>query len=592
MDPVVHPNPLIATAGFSGQFDPAAAGGGTFDVELFESPHATTAPRKRPDGPIAGWHAESDLAIAYHGDLFNAAELRLALQLPPDAPIGQVLLAGWRRWFDDLWARLNGVLALALRDGNSLLLYRDPSALCTLYCDVGHAGRVSFATCIDALRQPDGPRRIARHSLHEYLRFLDIAAPRTLFDNVIAVEAGRRLGWSGGALQTIAVPTPREASTPPASFDDAVDRLDVLLQDSVRARLAGSQRPAAFLSGGIDSALLCAIAARQRSDLTAVTVGFAAAPFDESPVAARIAADLGIEHQVLHFQRPDHLAAFERLARGLEQPMADPATPSTVLAFDHCVGRFDAVLDGTGADEAVGMQPARHLRLAVGCGSLLPRAPRLALARAMRALPGLSGYAPLVDFEHPADPLIRWHGFTRHEIESLCGEPVSFADTQFYRTFARFPRGAHAERYSALLNAMPCDRLHQAARVSGLQPRYPYADRHVDRFIRELRTDYRWLPGEPKRILRAVLARYVPVRLWDIPKHGFDFPLADFLAAEDHRLVRRYLDPIRWGGTKWLSAERVGELARRFIAGEQRLRFRVWALVILAAWLEHQGDLH
>jgi asparagine synthase (glutamine-hydrolysing) len=350
------------------------------------------------------------------------------------------------------------------------------------------------------------------------------------------------------------------------------------------------QRPAAFLSGGIDSSLIGAIAGRKRLDLTAITVGFDDAILDEAPLALRIAQHLGLRHEVLRFSHQEYVGAFERLARQLEQPMADPATPATVLAFDHCRKHFDAVLDGTGADEAVGLMPPRHVRLAVGYASRVPAAVRHRTARALRAVPKLAGYAPVFDFEHPADTMSRWHGFSRAEIERLTGEPASLHHAQFFRTYHRFGRHAHFERYSALLNAMTCDRLNQSMAISGATVRFPFWNVDTDRFLRQLRTDFRYLPGQPKRILRALLARYVPAELWNLPKHGFNFPLRDFLAADDHALVRRHLDPARWVDHGLLRADAVQHCAQRFVAGDDRLTFRVWALVVLGAWLEAHGE--
>jgi asparagine synthase (glutamine-hydrolysing) len=188
--------------------------------------------------------------------------------------------------------------------------------------------------------------------------------------------------------------------------------------------------------------------------------------------------------------------------------------------------------------------------------------------------------------------MMRWRGFTRAEIEQLCGEPVSFDHTTFYRTFSGFPRHAHYERYSALVDTMASDRLSQAMRAADFhQVRLPFFDRDTDRFIRQLPADWRYLPGEPKRILRALLERYVPRQIWDVPKHGFDFPLQWFLATNDHALVRRYLLAGRWLDRGVLDADGVRDYARRFIAGDQRLIFRVWALVVLGAWLERHEDV-
>lgn len=535
--------------------------------------------------------------MVFRGEIYNAPDLCKTLGLAADTPLPRILLAAWRRWSVDFLLQLNGLIALALRHGGELLLYRDASGVQNLFYQTARNGQVAFATQLDALlRLPGTERRLARRSLHEYLRFLDIAAPNTLFEGVHAVQAGQLVRWSAGGLESVSWPDSVANSVtetvPDISFSEAVEMLEAHLVHSVKSRLADSIRPAAFLSGGIDSSLLCAMASRHRRDMTAVTVGFEGAAFDEAPVARRVAAHLGVKHEVLRFDRGQYLSAFDALSQHMEQPMADPATPATVLAFGHCRARFDSVLDGMGADDAVGTMPPRHVRLAVGYASLLPFPARRVLVGLLRAAPRLSAYSPILDFEHPADTMIRWRGFTRPEVEVLCGEPVSFAHTHFYQTFARYPRGAHFDRFSALLNATPSDRLNQATLISGARVRYPFWDNDTARFIGQLRTDYRHLPGQPKRILRALLARYIPPHIWDVPKHGFNFPLWAFLSAEDFGLVRRHLDLDRWRQYGLVSADVVQDYARRFVAGDQRLTFRIWTLVVLGAWLERHDSLH
>lgn len=527
----------------------------------------------------------------FHGELFNRRMLCHELGLASETLVPDILLAGWQRWWLELPSRMDGVFALALRDGDELLLYRDSSGLRNLYWQQAADGTIEFASRLGTLppRTMD-PLRLDRHSVHEYLRLLEVAPPHTLLPGVSAVEAGQALHWSGGRGGWAApLPAP-PAIDAPVSFNAAVDELEIRLQRSVQVRLEGVVRPAAFLSGGIDSALLCALAARQHADLAAVTVGFDGAAFDEAPVAQRIAAHLGIRHELLRFSRGQYLRAFERLSREAEQPTADPAAMATLLAFEHCAARFDTVLDGTGADEAVGAMPPRHVRWAVGQASRLPRALRQGTARRLHAVPGLAGYAPLFDFDHPADTLSRWHGFTRMQIEQLCEEPVSLEHTQFFRTFARHPRHAHFERYSALLNVMTSERLNQALRITGATVRFPFWAAETEGFIRQLRTDYRHSPGQPKRILRALLARYVPAPLWDLPKHGFNFPLKEFLSADNFYLVRQHLEPARWQQHAVLNVEQVRHYSQQFMAGNDRLTFRIWALVVLGAWLEQHQD--
>lgn len=569
---------MRADDGFFGQFTPTDSGHPASAEPLLRS---------------SGWTWEGAIGLRLHGEVFNAEELCGQLGLPRDTPAARALLAGWLRWAEALLPRIDGVFALAIQDRHRLRLFRDPSGLRNLYLHTGQAGRVSFGTDLqDLMRLPGVAKRLARHSLHEYLRFGDIAAPHTVYQEVLAVRPGHMVCWSTSGIEEHRVSTADSDDASPCSFGDAVEMLDRHLAQGIQRRLQHAERPASFLSGGIDSALLVAIASRQRRDLTAVTVGFDNSADDESPVAQRIAAHVDIRHEILKFSRSDYLGAFERINSGVEQPIADPALASTVLAFEHCKNRFDVVIDGTGADEGLGLMPPRHVRLAVQYASVLPRPLRAGLTGLLRSVPSLAGYAPVTDFEHPADTMIRWQGFTRQEIERLCGEPVSFAHTEFYQTFQRHPRAAHFERYSALINAMPCDRLNQAMRLSGLPVRFPFCESRTDRFVRSLPVEHRYLPGEPKRILRALLARYVPRSIWEAPKHGFNFPLGEFLAADDYALVKRLRDPGPWLRSAQMTHAPVRQYASEFMAGDRRLAFRVWTLVLLGAWLERQDDIH
>lgn len=530
-------------------------------------------------------------AFLFQGDILGVEPQQSCLGLIEMVPASDVPMADQVQALARDLAGRDGIFVLARSKGSVTTLFRDGSGLRSLYWAQAASSQVKFGTNpIEVDLAAQGLRRISRPALHEYLRMLDIAAPQSFVAGVHAVEAGMLTAVIGDEVvrEDVSVAAARH---PGLDFEGAVYALEESLAKSVAMRLRGSSRPAAFLSGGIDSALICALAARERPDITAVTVGFHDDAYDESPVAARIAVHLGIRHVVMRFDRDEILDAFGRLAMRADQPFADPTGPVTLLTFERCREQFDVVLDGTGADAAIGAMPPRHVRRAIQWASMMPRVGRMALGRLLRRIPRLARISPVVDFEHPADTMIRWQGFTRTEIEALCGEPVSFEDTSFYRTFSRFPRAAHYERYSALMAATPDDRVAQAMRISGLDVRFPFCDRDTERYLRQLPTEFKYLPGEPKRILRALLARYVPRALWDLPKHGFNFPLEAFLRGDGGRIVRDHLAAERWRRHGLLSPDGVEHYARRFLDGDSRLTFRVWALVVLGAWLERHDDL-
>jgi asparagine synthase (glutamine-hydrolysing) len=589
---------MIPASGFYGILDPRGyLPHENFNVAELPPPCHTSKSRwmgvwsERPLQAV--FKGEGGRWLAFHGAICNQQALLQQLDLPADDCTGKLLLKAWGRWPDDWTTRLDGLYALAYwtEDGRDLTLRRDASGTLGLFHTRTASGCLAFSSHLGALvRLPGVNRRIARKGLHEYLRLLDIAAPNTIFEGVRAVPAGE-----GVILDTHRPEVEIVCATLPAPllevpFEDAVTELESRLTESVGRRLDGMKHPAAFLSGGVDSSLICALAARQRSDLETITVGFDGTAYDETPIARSVADHLGLHHRVLRFERDDFLRALANAGRHAEQPMADPAGPATLLAFEDIQQNHDVVLDGSGADEQVGAMPPRHVRVAIEYTARLPAALRRGLSAVLPRLPGLAGYVPLFDFEHPAETTMRWHGFRRQEIEALCGEPVSLAHTRFHEVFARFPRNDHYARYSALLDAMPNDRLGQAALITGLEVRFPFYDPAVETWLRGQPLAHRWQEDAPKHILRALLARHVPRSLWDLPKHSFDFPLLEFLSAEDFQVVRRYLLHDRWDRWQVLAPGHVAEYGRRFIVGERSLRFRVWALVVLAAWLEGHLD--
>jgi asparagine synthase (glutamine-hydrolysing) len=149
----------------------------------------------------------------------------------------------------------------------------------------------------------------------------------------------------------------------------------------------------------------------------------------------------------------------------------------------------------------------------------------------------------LFDFETPADLLICWHGWSASEIERLCGEPAQLERSRFFRIYRRFSSENRMDRYSALMGNLPDDWVHQAAQATGLRVRFPYGDAGVENLVRSLPQECRYNPEHPKRLLRCLLARYVPQSLWDQPKHGFDFPFVALMRHKGQALLNRHLAP-------------------------------------------------
>ena len=479
------------------------------------------------------------------------------------------------------------------RPGRRLCLFRDDSASQDLYYRILPGGGIAFSDDLDLLvTSPGGTPRISRRGLHEYLRLLDISTPNTLYDEVWSPEPGVELIVEAGRAPRATPRLPPPPPPVPQGLEEAAAELDRRLDDAVRARLPATGTIIAFLSGGVDSALIAALAAAAAPGrVLAYTLGFEDSACDEAPIAARIAAHLGLPHRVLRPTMAEYRAAFADWTAAISHPFADPAALPTLLAFRDARRLGAVALDGTGADELIGLLPAPHRRKAVWIGALVPRPLRRTAAHLCAAIGPLAGLRPLVEFDDPQEFLMRWRGWPCRELARLCGEPVSLAHTRFYRLYRGFRPGEHFERYSRLMASMPDDRIHEACRLTGLQVRFPFSDARVSAFVHALPLAMRAAPDEPKPVLKVALARHVPRELWDQPKHGFDFPLADFLTLGDHALTRHYLSPERMraldSAGAGVDARVVADTLGRLSAGERKLAPRVWALTVLSAWIQN-----
>lgn len=493
------------------------------------------------------------------------------------------------------WAGLEGQFSLALWDTahRELLLYRDATGASDLFHAGLEDGTLVFSTRSSLLLALlPTTRAIRRRALQEFLRFLDISPPNTIYAGVASVLPGSVLRWHEGATSSVCPPIPEQPrKRPPAAFERATDELSTVLKRAVAQRIPDAGDFASFLSGGLDSGLICALAKAQAGDrVEAVTVAFEQAGFDESAVASRVAGYLGIRHRILSFSLDDYHHAFGQWVSSLEAPYADPAGLPTFLAYREVRRHHAVALDGTGSDTLFGIMPARHVRFATQYAARLPRAVRRLAARLLQRFGPLGGYRPLFDFDEPEELLIRWRGWERQQIESLMGERVSFGHTRFYQLYAQFPSGQHLERYSRLIGSLPDDRVFRSAARTGLKVRLPFLSPAVQDFVRSLPVDYRYRPREPKRILRALFGRCVPPGLWDVPKHGFDFPLIPFLRHRNCALVREHLDRSRPGIKDLLSRQVVDDSVASFVNGDDRIAFRIWALLVLEAWYQRLGD--
>lgn len=432
--------------------------------------------------------------------------------------------------------------------------------------------------------------------LQEYLRFLDMSSPRSCFSDIHVLGSGKVLKISDNNNNAEIYEKQQPKIFPvDISFADAVTEVNNVLTSVTKKRLDQCGRIGLLLSGGVDSSLLAATLAKlgcreNPEKLIAYTVGFSEPELDESPIAVSVAWHLGLEHKVLKFSVEDEYRAFFELCSLMEIPFADPATISTYLALQTMQrdGVTD-VMEGTGADGVIGMVLPKYYKRLLKIDTYVPPFLRHIIHRMLQLTGDPAGYSPYFDFDEVEEKFIRWKGWTRREVERLSGRSCDFSESAFYIDFQK-KRYANDTELSRIFMLPPDYRITETTYLMGLKQVFPFHDREFKALILSLPDDYKHRDNEPKGLYRAVLETMVPRPVWDVVKHGFDYPFERLLLYRNAALIERYLSHEALGWHNLFDIDMAVEYRDRFLHGDMSLRFKLWALVVFQGWYENNHN--
>ena len=306
--------------------------------------------------------ADGRYTIVYNGEIYNHAELARRLRARGVVLRGgsdtEVLLESYAAEGREALRKLRGMYAFAIWDAQTgeLFCARDPFGIKPLYYALAEGGRqFRFASERKALLGPGEVPVIDPDALRRYLSFQYVPAPATMTPPVICLPAGCSLTVRPGApLERPSRywrPVLRSARSPAL---DTPERVLAALRGSVAAHLRSDVPVGAFLSGGVDSAAICAIAAETRPGMLTFTAGFARAGYSEIEEAQETAAALGLRNIPYVITPQEFAARLPQIIWQLDDPMADAAAVGLWFVAREARRHVKVVLSGEGADELFG----------------------------------------------------------------------------------------------------------------------------------------------------------------------------------------------------------------------------------------------
>jgi asparagine synthase (glutamine-hydrolysing) len=557
-------------------------------------------------------------ALAFNGEIYGYRDHAEALRRDgvalADRSDTEVLFQMIRRHgVEGALARLDGMFAFVYRDGatGTVSLARDRFGEKPLCYGVA-GGQLVFASEVKSLRRHPAfaAAPFDAAAIDQYLSFDYIPGARTPFAGIARVRPGHVVRFAGGRVEERAYFSLNEAggagraAVETESEAACLDRFEVLLDRSIKERLVADVPVGVFLSGGIDSSLIAALAARHAPGITAFTIRMDEESYDETPFARAVASRYGLRHEIAHLAGGELIRALDAVEGRLDEPFADPSIVPTYLVCEFARRHVTVALGGDGGDELfAGYAPFRLARYqaAMAC---LPRGLGRILRSLAARLPASGGYMSLdfvlgqlaagVGRSAPAQ-LFHWmapfDAAERRDIlvpdfrAALPADPFQpVAEALGAPLAAPFddPVGRMQYLFTALY--LPGDILFKVDRASmynSLEVRAPFLDRALAEAAFALPSRLKVQGGDTKYLLKRLALRHLPRDLVERPKHGFAVPVAGLLrGALRGRVEETLLDP---GNplASWFRRPALEAMLRDHAAGRRDHRKRLWALYSL-----------
>jgi asparagine synthase (glutamine-hydrolysing) len=552
--------------------------------------------------------ADGQLTVVFNGEIYNHRELRTALEarghdFASDHSDTEVLLHGYAEWGDELPLRLNGMFAFAIWDGRRkrLLCARDRFGEKPFYF-AQRKGTFLFASEIAALHAHGrGVDQLDPVGVQKYFAYGYVPAPRTIYRDTRKLPPGSTLVFDAN---TGCISQSRywrfeitaEGDAPSHRIRSLAEELRHLLEQAVSRRLEADVPLGVFLSGGLDSTAILALAAKARGDagVDSFTIGFHERSYDESSYARQVAEMIGSRHHERIVDLVSARAEAPALLARVDEPFADPSLLPTHLLARFAREHVTVALSGDGGDELFGgYDPLLALGPAALYQRLIPRPLHALLRRGADALPRGDGNMSL-DFRLRrtlrglSHPPALWNAVWLGPLD-----PGAFAASfenpmapeelfeEALEAWARCRSPNHVDRTlefytNFYLPEMILAKADRATMFASLESRAPFLDLDLVNFCQRLPHGYKVRGGRRKFLLKEALRGLAPDFVLARKKKGFGIPLTTWLGA---------LTPARMAlpHSAGLRADYVTARWRRFSEGSEDERLLLWAHLCLTA---------
>lgn len=546
----------------------------------------------RANQPLAYLH----LHIVFNGEIYNYKELRKKLEQKKyhfhTNSDTEVICAAYLEYGYECVNKFNGMFAFVIYDtkNNDFFGARD------------RFGKKPFYYLLDGqnFEFASQPSQISTYkvlevdeqAIEQYLVWGYIPEPQSIWKEVKQLPAAHcfKYNLNTRTLKTIAYWSLdyhwKNKFT--GSYEEAKQGLTHLVSDAVKIRMNADVPLGVFLSGGVDSSLIAAMAVKEVANVKTFSIKFNEKGFDESAYAAKVAAHLGTDHHTIECNYTDGIKLIENFSTYYDEPFADSSAIPTMLLSKHTRKYVTVALSGDAGDEAfLGYHRYRWIKLI----SMLFQAP-IGLRKSLAHLISLSPIyrhkliAMGIAMKNVEELYVKMFG----NMENSWVKNPDLAKYSSFMPVLHNPNKPLLERISdfdikTYLNGDINTKVDRASMAFSLEARAPLMDYRVIEFARSLPTAFKYQNGQQKLILKDILFEKVPAAFFNRPKAGFTMPFQHWFRNELKEYVRDNLTRERLKNIPGIHVKRTEEIIHEHMTGKWNRYPQIWKLLVLSQWL-------
>ncbi|MEY8848960.1 asparagine synthase (glutamine-hydrolyzing) [Psychroserpens sp. XS_ASV72] len=540
--------------------------------------------------------------IVFNGEIYNFKTLKNTLvqkghefRTSSDT---EVLCAAYLEYGENCVDHFNGMFAFVIYDEKKQLLFGARDRLGQKPFYYYHNGTdFEFSSQLSSIKLYNDNLSVSQQAIGYYLTWGHIPDPYSIINEVKKLKAGHSFTYtlSDGKLTTNCYwDIDHEGKKVyHGSYEEAKDTLDEMLHSAVSMRLFADVPVGVFLSGGIDSSVVAAVATKSsNAKIKTFSVKFNDAEFDESPYAEAVAKHLETHHNVIHCDYNEGLNLIENFSHYYDEPFADSSAIPSMLLAKHTREQVTVALSGDGGDESF-LGYSRYKWA-------LTKSKLYDIPYPIRKLSSsILKYAPNYKLRIVAEGLKAKNRNLAY-LSVMTGINLSYVnDAEQFRTICDKSYLDHnhknlLERISdfdlkTYLNYDINTKVDRATMAYSLEARSPLMDFNIVEFARSLPTEYKLDGKNQKRILKDVLYKYAPKELFDRPKAGFAIPFENWFREDLKDYVLSELDDKSLKDIPNINIDNVKFMIKQHMDGTWNRYPLIWKLIVLKQWLKTEA---